>query len=191
MKNKLKIKTLRTLLLLLISSGFCSIATGQAKTKEVDALYQKYKNLDSISVTNANGTVKLAVTISLNTNGKPISIVLTGYADNSEIANTIIKKLEADKEKAGFKYSSTSTQYSSEILSVSVYTKGTQYAKYGVDTDTFGKNDKPPPYETGTEEQKARREKAYYAALFGQCFIYMEVGDISRKSNGKSEDFKF
>jgi len=124
MKNKLKIRTIKTFLLLLISSCFWSFATGQVKTKEVDALYQKYKNLDSISVTNANGTIKLAVTILLNTNGKPIFIVLTGYADNLEIANTIIKKLEVEKEKAGFKYSSYSTQYSSEILSVSVYTKG-------------------------------------------------------------------
>lgn len=163
----------------------------QTKTKDIDALYQKYKSRDTIVVTNANGSVKLAVDISLNSKGKPQSIILKGYADNATLAESFVKKLKGDKERAGYKYNSFSTVYSDEIVSVTVYTKGTQYAKYGVTTETFGKNDKPPPYDTGTEEQKARRAKAYYAALFGECFIYMEVGDISRKLNEKSEDFTF
>ena len=188
MKTKFKNTITKTFLLLLISSSFCSLSIAQVKTKEVDVLYQKYKNRDSVTVTNATGTVDLAVKIILNANGKPQSIILMGYAENLETADGIIRKLKSDKEKAGFKYSSSSTEYALEILSVAVYTKGTQYAKYGVITK-IEKDE--PPYETGTEEQKTKREKAYLASYFKQFFIYMEVGDISRKLNDKSDDFKF
>lgn len=170
---------------------FSASIQAQTKTKDIDALFLKYKNRDTIVVSNANGSVKLAVEITLNSNGKPQSIVLKGYADNSTLAESIISKLESDKRKAGYKDNSLATVMSDEILNVTVYTRGKEYAKYGFTTETFGKRDTPPPYETGTEEQKARRAKAYYAALFGECFIYMEVGDISRQSNDKSEDFKF
>ncbi|MBS1641597.1 MAG: hypothetical protein JSR11_03880 [Bacteroidetes bacterium] len=188
MNNKFNSKRL----LFLLSIIFSLALNAQTQTKDIDVLYQKYKNRDTIEVTNANGTVKLAVSVILNSKGKPESIILTGYADNSTLANSLIDKLENDKKKAGYKYSSFSTVYSGiEILNVSVYTKGSQYAKYGVDTDIFGKNDSPPPYETGTEEQKKRRTKAYWFAQFGGCYVYMEVGDISRKLNDKSEDFKF
>lgn len=165
-------------------------ASSQAKLKDIDVLYQKFKNKDTITVTNANGTVKLAVDITLNKNGKPQSIVLKGYADNVTLAESITKKLENDKEKAGYKYNSLATIISDEILNVSVYTKGKEYAKYGVCRDIFGKND-PPPYNTGTDEQKTNRSQKYFFALMGGCFIYMEVGDISRKLNDNSEDFNF
>ena len=141
---------------------FCSASLqAQTKTKDIDALYQKYKNRDTIVISNANGSVKLAVEITLNSNGKPQSIVLKGYADNSTLAESIISKLENNKQKAGYKYNSFTTVVSDEILNVTVYTKGKEYAKYGVDRDIFGKDD-PPPYDTGTEEQKKRRAQQYF-----------------------------
>jgi hypothetical protein len=181
----------RLFLISLFAVVISNAIQAQAKQKDIDILYQKYKNLDTITVTNANGTVKLAVKIIMNGNGKPQSITLVGYVDNSTSANSLIDKLENDKEKSGYKFSSSATVYSEEILNVNVYTKGTQYAKYGVSTDLFSKSDTPPPYETGTEEQKKRRAQMYYFALMGGCFVYMEVGDISRKVNDKSEEFKF
>lgn len=187
-----QISNCRISFLLLALLLFSASIQAQTKTKDIDALYQKYKNRDTIVVTNANGSVKLAVDIALNSNGKPQSIVLTGYVDNVTSAESIIDKLANDKQKAGYKYNSIATVYSGkgEILNVTVYTKGKEYAKYGVERDLMSKND-PPPYNSGTEEQKKRREQQYYFALMGGCFIYMEVGDISRKLNDKSEDFKF
>ncbi len=171
---------------------FSLTLNAQNLTKDIDILYQKYKNRDTIEVTNANGTVKLGVNISLNDKGKPEFIFLSGYVGNSDLAYSIVEKLENDKKKAGYKYTSFATIYSGiEILSVSIYTKGSQYAKYGVDTDLFGSDDSPPPYETGTTEQKKRRAQQYFFARFGGCYLYLEVGDISRKLNNKSEDFKF
>lgn len=174
---------------------FSTSIQAQTKTKDIDVLYQKYKNRDTIVITNAEGSVKLAVDIVLNSKGKPQSIVLKGYVSDYSLAQNLVRKLENDKTRAGYKYSTFSTVYSDEIMNVSVYTKGTEYAKYGVQKDIFGKDIPPPPYEGNepymTEQWKKKREAAYYRALFGYCFIYLEVGDISRKLNDNSEDFKF
>jgi hypothetical protein len=151
--------------------------------------------MDTITVTSAEGSVKLGVNILFNSKGRPQSIILTGYVLDYSLAESLVRKLENDKIKAGYKYSSHSTVYSNEIMSVKVYNKGAEYAKYGVHKDIFGKDIEPPPYKGSepymTEEWKRKRAEAYYRAFWGYCFVYLEVGDISRQLNDNSQDFKF
>lgn len=169
----------------------CS-AAAQNKILDVDRLFDQYKNSDSITITNAKGGIKLGVTLAVNEKGEPISIILSGYVENKDIANSLKAKLCQDKIKAGYKYDGTSQVYSDlENVTVDVYTKGSQYAKYGIPYLLLSSVDSPPPYDTGTEEQKKKRSEKYFFAQFGGSYIYLEVGDISRKLNDEGKDFTF
>ncbi len=165
--------------------------------KDIDILYEEYKNKDSITISNVYGEVTLKVEIELNKKGNPICIKLSGYAPNQQIAKAIISNLSNAKIKSNYTFSSSyNTEFVGEYCVLSTYSKGTQYAKYGWTSDIIGKDLPPPPYDndTGwwvTPEWKKARKATYYRALFGMCFIYLEVGDFDRKINGKSEDFKF
>jgi hypothetical protein len=68
-------------IILIIHLIFFSSVIAQNKILDVDRLYDQYKNSDSITITNAKGSIKLGVTIVLNEKGKPISIALSGYVD--------------------------------------------------------------------------------------------------------------
>lgn len=190
----------KALLNIIVLIFFCSSTIAQTVIKDVDKLYQKYKNTDSINVTNAKVSVDFAVSLKLNANEKPESVILIGhtYQQSTWDVESLTKKLGSDKLKSRYKHSgsNTLTLYIDgyrEDITVEVYTKGSQYAKYGI-SSRIPKNyfDSFNPYETDTE--KERNEKIRLEDLirsFKGYIVYLEVGDISRKSKGQSSDFNF
>lgn len=175
---------------------------GQTQLKEVDKLYQKYKDIDSITVSSAKMTIRFSIETKLNAKGKPTSVTLigfTGFQDKYD-AQSLIDKLESDKRKSGFKDAGTSKlnflfvkQYQEDIT-VDVYTKGTQYAKYGIANKVPNSNDDFIYLPNETDEQKKQRQERSAKDLnrmFLGYLVYLEVGDFSRETSNKSQDFKF
>lgn len=126
-------------LTIIVIISFYNSSIAQNLTKDVDKLYLKYKNSELVTVTNAKVTVDFTVSIKLNANEKPESLTLIGYTYNQSNwdVESIIIKLGNDKLKSGYKYSGSNDldlliNGYMERISVNVYTKGTQYAKYGI-----------------------------------------------------------
>lgn len=120
------------------------------------------------------------------------------YQQNTWDAESLTNKLGSDKIKAGYKYSGTNTlslyiEGYQEEITVKVYTKGSQYAKYGI-TNSIPKSyfDSFNPNESDAEkEQRQKLELKDLMRSFKGYLVYLEVGDISRKSKGQSSDFNF
>jgi hypothetical protein len=159
---------------------------------DVDRLYQKYKEWETVTIHTADGDITANVKCLLNDNGKPYAVILYGYAGGSVDPEKLVKALENDKLKSGYRstgHSSVtfSTDYDVEMVSVDVYEKKTQYAKYGVKRhDLFQDIDK-------WKEVNERREKQGLPRLKPAPgdFFYCEVGDVGRRSTGKQEPFTF
>lgn len=189
-----KITTFTCFLLIALST-----LKGQTSIKDVDKLYRKYKITDSIIVTNAKVSVKFQVLKNLDESEKPLAITLIGFTGSQSKydVESIIDKLASDKKKTGYKYSGTSQINFplgdfTEIVTVLVYTKGSQYAKYGIGDNIPQIPNPNPSYETAADQTKNFKifQKNFERDAKGY-FIYLEVGDISRMSNNKGQDFDF
>jgi hypothetical protein len=161
-------------------------------TLDVDRLYQKYKEWGTVTIHTADGDITANVKCLLNDKGKPYAVILYGYAGGSVDPEKLVNALGNDKLKSGYRstgYSSVtfSTDYDVEMVSVDVYEKKTQYAKYGVNRHNFLKDIEK------LKELNERREKQGLPRLKPAPgdFFYCEVGDVGRRSTGKQEPFSF
>jgi hypothetical protein len=180
--------------LLLFCFCICSASHIKAQKvvkKDIDVLYQKYKNTDSVTIQNASIKLNLSIDRKLNAKGLPISLILSSYVDIYEksAVQHILDNLEQAKEKAGYKLigSSIVSFYKGETIMVWVYQKGTQYAKYGINDNEYNSQSTYSPNEN---ERKENERIAKLKEMKGD-FIYMEVGDFSRATTETSTPFKF
>lgn len=156
---------------------------------DVDRLYQKYKNKEHILIRAGNREVKANVIIQYNTFGQPASIILYGEADG-DMGNTLEslkQELEDAKLKAGYKQINSrsnvvnfeqNNSYENNI-DVSLFQKGTQYAKYGIKQA----GERQPAVTASTDENTSPR--------FVSDFFYFEVGDTARKQAIRAEKLDF
>lgn len=136
---------------------------------DVDKLYKKYKDRDSIKLYFAGEELYAKIKVEYNAKGRPSAVIMYGPCFGSSAIDGLIKSLQSQKEKAGYHYvTSGSCSVPGELIfaSVSVYQKGTQYARYG--KSLYDMNN----------------------PLNGEWF-YFEVGDTKRKGNDKTEKFEF
>jgi hypothetical protein len=161
-----------------------------AATLDVDRLYAKYKDYETVTINTPDGPITANVKVLLNDNGKPHAVILYGSCLEKLFSNTpdvrrVKWTLESAKEKAGYSYKGFSSVYfEGHYISTSLYQKGTQYAKYGV-TDIE---------EISADTRKLAKEAnvdAYSLRVKTGEFFYFEVGDIRRRSTAKQEDFTF
>ncbi|MGZ3887284.1 MAG: hypothetical protein ACXVBP_07615 [Flavisolibacter sp.] len=188
---------MRTFLLLLVLVLPMLIAAQTKKPKavslDVDRLYAKYKDYETITIHTASGDVTANVKIMYNDAGKPYSVILYGYAILKEqTLREIMENLIAAKEKAGYKYVNYDLVFFDiESVSTEVYQKKTQYAKYGIKTSDDRNR------LANEEENRILRQGGEYHDEYKPKknpladFFYFEVGDFSRRSSGKQERFTF
>ena len=122
------------------------------------------------------------VIINYNTKGKPYRIIVYGEAAADADLEALVNRLGDDKLKAGYRnllhpnaVNFDQKRVYENNIQVSVYQKGTQYAKYGIKkmetrNQLVG--------ETGTPRHTTD-------------FFYFEVGDTARRSALKPEKFNF
>ncbi|MBS7566360.1 hypothetical protein KHS38_18270 [Mucilaginibacter sp. Bleaf8] len=183
--------------LILICTLLTSLAFAQKKTAvpatatlDVDRLYQKYKNQNHIIIQAGNRDVRANVVIQYNIYKQLSAIILYGEtpADISDAMDDLKSELENAKQKAGYKPVSgrnlianfeRNDTYQNNIP-VSVWQKGTQYAKYGIKKADEGQ---PVIDTTNTEATPAPRYTAN--------FFYFEVGDSARKQAARHDKLEF
>lgn len=102
---------------------------------EIDRLYKKYKGVDSMLITNVNGSFYAHISVEFNTEGKPQSITLKGESTNIETVKLFIKDLKEDRESKGY----TLQPPSSDITSYNgdTYVKGSLYTRFNQFTMTW------------------------------------------------------
>lgn len=148
-------------------------------TLDVDRLYKKYKEWETVTIHTANGDIKANVKCMLNDNSKPYAVILYGYCETSMRVQDLANRLGNEKTKSGYSDGGTgSVFFDTESIVVNLYQKKSQYAKYGVTPNWMRK--------TIGEDGKTVEKKPYLCDFF-----YFEVGDITRRSTGKQESFSF
>jgi len=169
-------KNLYLILMLILASKF---TIAQSHSKEIDVQFEKYKNQKTVTVTNAEGSIDFEIDTFLNAKRKPERIMLVGKTYNESFATHLIENLGRKRLKLGFKHTTTTEPNPLDALysySYEVYTKGEEYAKYGVN-----KKNKINYDSSGYE---ISRTIDYYIVL-------LEIGDISRQLNGQGTNFNF
>jgi hypothetical protein len=177
---------MRLLMLLLALPMLMTAQTKKPKapvTLDVDRLYAKYKDMETVTIHSADGDITAHVQIELNEAGKPYSVILFGYQfSTTSDLERVISSLTSAKEKAGYKFQGLSSvsfigKYNDkpvyESVLTSLYQKGSQYAKYGM-----------------TAMNERTELNGAYKKPIGN-FFYFEVGDVRRRSTGKQEPFTF
>lgn len=104
-------KKLRKFILVLFLLPTCSLVLlGQVKlltqassSSEIDELHRFYKNKETLNLITTHGEIGAAVTLEVNNDGKPKSIIIEGVTKNklamaSHLANTINMKVEQGYE---------------------------------------------------------------------------------------------
>lgn len=155
--------------LFLSCAAYAQTSTKPVPQLDVDKLYKKYKDKDSVKLYIAGEVLYAKIKVEYNVNGKPSAVIMYGSCFGSFAIDDLIRSLQSQKEKAGYHYvTSGSCIVPGELIfaSVSIYQKGTQYARYGKSDHDI--ND----------------------PLRGEWF-YFEVGDTKRKGNDKTEKFEF
>jgi hypothetical protein len=161
---------------------FSQVTIAQTPATDLDRLYQKYKGLSETTVFVGDREVNARVIINYNAKGKPYRIIVFGEAAADADMEQLVTQLGDAKLKAGYKsvphpgaVNFDQNRIYENNIQVSVYQKGTQYAKYGI-KKVEDRNQLVG--ETGT-------------ARFTSDFFYFEVGDMARKSTLKREKFDF
>lgn len=151
-----------------------------SQTLDIDKIYQKYKDLKTVTIHTADGDIEAKIKITLNSEGKPSSIILYNWVAFQDVTiERIMASLESAKEKTGYKNKGSSTVFfEGEFVTTSLYEKGTQYAKYGLQKEMF--RNLP-----SLEDQQKESKKPVGS------FFYFEVGDIQRSANGQGKNFEF
>jgi len=99
----------KILIILLINTLFLSLIKGQSSksqaVNEIDRLYQKYKGMDSVEITNVYGTFKAVISVDFNENGKPKEITISGAIseDGFQIVDQFLNDMTIRKKANGYK----------------------------------------------------------------------------------------
>ncbi|MEY5047614.1 MAG: hypothetical protein RLZZ175_973 [Bacteroidota bacterium] len=188
-------------ILLLILLSFTVFVNAQTKPKskkstptkpEIDKLYEKYKDSDSITLYTPHGELFGNVNIDMNENNKPISVQIYGHSENKSaiaefISNTIKMKL-----KQGYKATKMPFGWGSWSF--------TELVEQGLENE----------FREGHSFQLLMKKGSMYFRVdagccqkslegdvlynFDQSFRYsweIETGDSKRKGGNKATDFEF
>jgi hypothetical protein len=99
----------KAFILLFISTLMSSLVNGQSTkaqaVNEIDRLYQKYKGMDSVEITNVYGTFKAVISVDLNETGKPKEITISGAIseDGFQIVDLFLNDMTIRKKANGYK----------------------------------------------------------------------------------------
>jgi hypothetical protein len=121
-------------IILLSQTGHSQTSSRPTQQLDVDNLYKKYKDKDSVKLYFASEELYAKIKVEHNKNGKPSAVIMYGVCLGSSSIKEIIENLQAQKEKAGYRYVTSGSVLvpgEDEFAEVSIYQKGTQYAKYG------------------------------------------------------------
>jgi len=179
---------------ILLLLGYAALAQKHtaASPLDVDRLYQKYKNKSQIVIYTGNREITAQVFIAYNNANQPCAIILYGEA-NADTGNAIDKlkhELCSAKQKAGYKQIFSRRNLVNfeqdgsyeHNIEVSVFQKGSQYAKYGI------KNGQDRAIVTQPDSvMTADSTPARYIS----DFFYFEVGDSSRKYAYRQQKLDF
>ncbi|MDR2065773.1 MAG: hypothetical protein LBP85_08725 [Prevotellaceae bacterium] len=72
--------------------------------KEIDRLYKKYKDMESVTIYSTFGEIKGNISIELNSDNKPESITISGNTQNTDAIAEIVYDLIQQKVKEGYKF---------------------------------------------------------------------------------------
>jgi hypothetical protein len=149
-------------------------------TLDVDRLYQKYKDYETVTIHTADGDLTANVKCFLNEKGKPYSVILYGYCGGNVSVEKLSRTLESQKTKSGYGFTGySSVSFEGESVLASLYEKNTQYAKYGIKRS----QDRYVKLFDGTEIKPDKYPVS--------DFFYFEVGDVRRRNTGNQETFTF
>jgi hypothetical protein len=149
---------------------------------DLDRLYTKYKGRTETTIFVGEREINAKVIVNYNAKGQPYRIIVYGEAAADGDLENLVEELGDTKVKAGYKkmlhpnaVNFDQNRVYENNIEVSVYQKGTQYAKYGIKkmdvrNQLVG--------ETGTPH-------------YTDDFFYFEVGDTARRSTLKPEKFDF
>ncbi|MFD1259021.1 hypothetical protein ACFQ3S_19615 [Mucilaginibacter terrae] len=177
----LRIKKVSMLILGILVMCLAFTSKGMAQT-DLDRLYSKYKGRTETTIFVGEREINAKVIVNYNAKGKPYRIIVYGEAAADGDLENLVEELGETKVKAGYRkllhpnaVNFDQNRIYENNIQVSLYQKGTQYAKYGIKkievrNQLVG--------ETGTPHYTAD-------------FFYFEVGDTARRSTLKPEKFDF
>jgi len=168
--------------LLFIVLGFAQRGTAQTAKTDLDRLYEKYKGNSETTIFVGDKEISARVLINYNAKNKPYRIIVYGEAAADADLEELVDQLGQAKTKAGYKRSQHAgavnfdqNRVYENNIQVSVYQKGTQYAKYGIKKME------------DRNQLVGETENPHHTS----DFFYFEVGDTARKSTLKPEKFDF
>ncbi|HMH24163.1 MAG TPA: hypothetical protein VK563_20410 [Puia sp.] len=109
----------------------CIAQTKNVKpANEIDRLYQKYKGVDSVEITNPYGTFKADIYVELNKEGKPMEITMSGNVGGTEIEAVKQFIIGLIRQKKANGYHIVGDDYDEGLLNATVaLTKGNLYTR--------------------------------------------------------------
>jgi hypothetical protein len=156
-------------LLMLLLPFFVTAQTKKLASSQldVDKQYVKYKDQKTITITTSSGSFEANVEIELTSDGKPARIFLWGQTSNRVALNDVMEEMKGNKLANRYVSKGNSTEpakYGTIVMEV--FTKGTQYAKYGAERKVkpLGEKDQDPftfHFEVGDKSRKAANSKSF------------------------------
>jgi len=174
---------------------------------EIDRLYEKYKNSETIVLYTTQGDITANVYIEMNDDNKPKSITISGYANSIAAIKELIGNMIAKKKNLGFtgpcetfvissefeiKHMSSSCELPYKCFKKCALKKGSQYfnCEYG---GQHCKVESARQYNNDAAALNRAFGSNYppISEYYMELSFSMETGDMKRAGGKKAKDLDF